>query len=59
MNAHIKIQFEINSQPRSKNKLTKGPVNAHIKIQFEINSQQTIRGFLFTLACECSHKDTI
>ena len=37
VNPHVKIQFEINSQPRCSNRILL--VNPHVKIQFEINSQ--------------------
>jgi len=57
--AHVKIQFEINSQRIKTQRLTGLLVIAHVKIQFEINSQQDEAFALRKVSCDCSRKNTI
>ena len=57
--AHVKIQFEINSQRKFQAGVFWNLVIAHVKIQFEINSQQVGGMHWDLLTCDCSRKNTI
>ena len=59
MIAHVKIQFEINSQRFVIREINGILVIAHVKIQFEINSQHIANDGVLSPACDCSRKNTI
>ena len=57
--AHVKIQFEINSQLTPVLIAAITLVIAHVKIQFEINSQHDSIDHRRMSSCDCSRKNTI